>query len=205
MAGYKSIVISREMGSGGSFLGYYAAKELGFKFLDREILYKTSSRFGVAPAILQHHEEKSSGILERIIRNFSFGAPESAYIPPIKQAIYDKDLFLLESKVMNSIIDQFNAVIVGRGGFYALRNRHEVLRIFVHAPLEFRIKRVMEVRKTADYKEIKSLILESDRSRAKFVKDILGVNWTDSKNFHLCIDSSVVDFHTILEIVKKFF
>lgn len=201
---YKSIAISRQMGSGGSYISYLAAKELGFKYLDREILHEASIHLGVDSGMLEHQEERSSGILENIISMFSFGTPE-AYVPPVKRSIYDKDLFQLECKIMNRIADRYNAVIVGRGGFYALKDRPEVIRVFIHAPLEFRIKRVMEVRNIADYGEIRSMVVESDRRRAKFVKDIIGVNWTDSKNFHFCIDSSAVDFRSVLEIIMKFF
>ena len=202
---YKSITISRQMGSGGFYIGYLAAKELGFKYLDREILYEASTYLGMDSGLLEHQEEKSSGMLENIIRMFSSGTPEAAYAPPVKRTIYDKDLFQLECKIMNRIVDQNSAVIVGRGGFYALKNRPEVIHVFIHAPLEFRIKRVMEVRKIADYGKIRSMVIESDHRRAKFVKDIIGVDWTDSKNFHLCIDSSAVDFRSVLEIIMKFF
>jgi cytidylate kinase len=136
---------------------------------------------------------------------FSFGTLETAYVPPTKRPIYDKDLFQLECKIMNRMIDQYSAVIVGRGGFYALKNRPEVIHVFIHAPLEFRIKRVIEVRKIADYGKIRSMVIESDHRRAKFAKNIIGVNWMDSRNFHLCIDSSAVDFRSVLEIIMKFF
>jgi cytidylate kinase len=202
---YKSITISRQMGSGGFYIGYLAAKELGFKYLDREILYEASTYLGMDSGLLEHQEERSSGILENIIRMFSFGTLETAYVPPTKRPIYDKDLFQLECKIMNRMIDQYSAVIVGRGGFYALKNRPEVIHVFIHAPLEFRIKRVIEVRKIADYGKIRSMVIESDHRRAKFAKNIIGVNWMDSRNFHLCIDSSAVDFRSVLEIIMKFF
>jgi cytidylate kinase len=200
---YASIAISRQMGSGGSYIGYLAAKELGFKYLDREILHEASTYFGVDSRILKHQEEKSSGILENILTMFSFGTPE-AYVPPTTRPVYDKDLFKLESKIMNRMVEQYNSVIVGRGGFYALKDRPEVIRVFIHAPLEFRIKRVMEARKIVDYGEVRSIVVESDRSRSKFVKDIIGINWMESKNFHLCIDSSSVDFRLVFEIIRKF-
>jgi cytidylate kinase len=201
---YKSITISRQMGSGGSYIGYLASKELGLKYIDREILYEASTYLGMDSELLEQQEGKSSGILENIIRMFSIVTPESGYVPPVKRPMYDKDLFQLEFKIINRLADQCSAIIVGRGGFYALKDRPEVIHVFIHAPLEFRIKRVMQIRKNADYGEIRHIVVESDRQRAKFVKDILGVNWTDSKNFHLCIDSSVIDFHSVLGIIKKF-
>jgi cytidylate kinase len=202
---YKAITISRQMGSGGTYIGYTIAKELGLKYLDREILQEASNRLGVDSSLLAHQEERSSGILENIMKMFVFGVPEAAYAPPAMRPVYDKDLFELECEIMNRTVDRYRAVIVGRGGFHGLKDRPDVLRVLIHAPLEFRIKRVMETRKNADYGDIRSLVVESDSRREKFVKDIIGVNWMDSKNFHLCIDSSAADFRSILEIIMKIF
>jgi hypothetical protein len=90
---YKSITISRQMGSGGSYIGYIAAKELGFMYLDREILHEASIHLGVDSGLLEHQEERSSGIHENIIRMFLFGTLEAAYVPSMKRSVYDKDLF----------------------------------------------------------------------------------------------------------------
>lgn len=202
---FKSIVISRLMGSGGSYIGYLAAKELRFRYLDREILREASDRLGLDTALVEQAEERSAGIIENLLRSFSSGVPETAFVPPMGRSVYERDLFQLESSIMNRVVDRFSAVIVGRGAFYALKDRPEVLRVFIHAPLEFRIRRVMEVRKISDYEKIKSQVVESDRRRTKFVKDIIGVNWMDARNFHLSIDSSIVDFPSILGIIKSFF
>ncbi len=205
MGKFRSIVVSRLMGSGGSYIGYLAARELGFRYLDREILREASERLGVDPALVEHAEERSAGIIENLLRSFSSGAPESAFIPPSGRAVYERDLFELESTIMNRVVDKFSAVIVGRGAFHALKDRPEVLRVFVHAPLEFRIRRVMESRKTADYESIRSIVIESDRRRTRFVKDIIGVNWMDARNFHLCVDAGAMDFRSILGMIKTFF
>jgi len=202
---YKSIVVSRQMGSGGTYVGYMAAKELGLQYLDREILHEASLRLGMDSGSLAHHEERSSGVFENIIKMFSFGTPEVTYTPPVTRPVYDRDLFLLESKIMNSTIDRYGAVIVGRGAFFALKDRPEVLRVFIHAPLDFRVKRIMKAKKMTDYEEAKALVLESDRNRVKFVREVIGVHWRDARNFHLCIDSGAIDFQSVLDIVLKYF
>lgn len=193
------------MGSGGSYIGYLAARELGFKYLDRQIISEAADRLGVDARILEQREERSSGLFENLLRNFTFGTPESAFVPPMGRPVYDGDVFAIESEIMKRIVDESNAVIVGRGGFYALRGHPDVLRVFIHAPLEFRVRRVMETRKIADYKTVKTRVIESDSRRTKFVRDIMGANWRDARNFHLSIDSSVIDFNSILDMIKKYF
>jgi len=197
----KVITISRQMGSGGSYVGYSAAKELGFQYIDREILRQAAERLHTDPEALEHLEERSPGLLEKITQGFSYGMPEIAVSPIRKQAVDYKELFALEGKIMNEIVDHCRAVIVGRGGFYVLRNRPEVFKVFIHAPLEFRLARLMTAQKTNDIKEIKARLKESDQVRARFIKEIAGLDWMDSRNYHLCFDSSVIDFSTITTVI----
>ena len=115
-------------------------------------------------------------------------------MPPLGHPVYDRDLFALVCGIMNHIVDHYSAVIMGSGGFHALKDRPDVVSVFIHAPLEFRIKRVMEVMGIKDVKKAQADIRESDREKTKFVRDVLGLDWTDARNFHLCIDSSLAGF-----------
>jgi len=193
----KAITLSRQMGSGGSYIGYLAARELGFKFIDREVLRQAADHLGTEVSQLEHQDERSSGLIEKLIRGFFLGAPEAATTAHhLKRPVYDRDLFSLECRIMSEIAERYSAVIIGRGGFHALRKRPEgsVIRVFIHAPLEFRVQRVMKARNIVDAAEARSIIEESDRRRARFIRDMVGVEWTDAKNYHLCIDSSVAGF-----------
>ncbi|MGE5800533.1 MAG: AAA family ATPase [Syntrophaceae bacterium] len=201
---HRAITLSRQMGRGGSYIGYLAARELGFKFIDREVLRQAADHLGTEVSQLEHQDERSSGLIEKLIRGFFLGAPEAATTARhLKRPVYDRDLFSLECRIMNEIAERYNAVIIGRGGFHALRKRPEgsVIRVFIHAPLEFRVQRVMKARNIVDAAEARSIIEESDRRRARFIRDMVGVEWTDAKNYHLCIDSSVAGFPRSVEMI----
>ncbi|MGE5854980.1 MAG: AAA family ATPase [Syntrophaceae bacterium] len=201
---HRAITLSRQMGSGGSYIGYLAARALGFKFIDREVLRQAADHLGTEVSQLEHQDERSSGLIEKLIRGFFLGAPEAATTARhLKRPVYDRDLFSLECRIMNEIAERYNAVIIGRGGFHALRKRAEgsVIRVFIHAPLEFRVQRVMKARNIVDAAEARSIIEESDRRRARFIRDMVGVEWTDAKNYHLCIDSSVAGFPRSVEMI----
>lgn len=197
------ITISRQMGSGGSYTGYLLARELGFTYVDREILRLAAKHMGTDEKWLGRYDERSSGIIANILRGFSFGTPEAALVPPLQMPVYDRDLFVLECRIMNDIADRYSAVIVGRGGFHALRDRPLVVRVFIHAPLEFRVKRLMKVQDISSFDEAKSMVEESDRKRARFIKDMVGVDWTDAKNYHLCIDMSAFGFSESVEMIVR--
>jgi CMP/dCMP kinase len=198
-----AITVSRQMGSGGSYIGYLAAWQLGFKYVDREILREAATRLGTDARSLERHDERSCGIVEKVVTGFTFGTPEMAYVPPINRPVYDKDLFAVESQIMKEIVEQHSAVIVGRAGFHVLRERRGVVRVFIHAPLEFRVKRIMQVQRFTDEKEARTHVEESDRRRTKFVRDMVGVDWTDARNYHLCIDSSAVGFPSSAEMIVR--
>jgi cytidylate kinase len=195
-----SIAISRQIGSGGTYIGYLAAKRLGFQYVDREILREAARQLEVDVGVLEGLDQRSSGLVENLIRAFTFGTPD-ARNAPLRKPIYQKDLFAVEYRIMNEIAERYNAVIVGRAGFYALRNRSRVIRVFVHAPLEFRVRRLMKVQSLTDDREAQMLVEETDRRRAKFIKDMTGADWYDTRNYHLCIDASVIDFDTSVAII----
>jgi cytidylate kinase len=200
---HTSVTISRQIGSGGSYIGYLVARELGFTYIDREILRRAAEHLGTEPGLLEHYEERSSSFIENILTRFTFGVSEMAYVPPLQQPVYDRDLFAIESRIMHDIADRYNSVIVGRGGFFALKDRSDVVRVFIHAPEEFRVRRVMQVQNIADAQEAARKVRESDQRRARFVKNVLGVSFTDAKNYHLCIDASQAGFSESVAMIIR--
>jgi cytidylate kinase len=195
-----TIAISRQMGSGGTYIGYLTAKRLGSQYVDREILREAARQLEIDVGILESLDQRSSGLVENLIRAFTFGTPD-ARCAPLRKPVYERDLFAVECRIMNEIADRYNAVIVGRAGFYALRNRSRVVRVFVHAPLEFRVRRIMKVQCLTDIREAQTLVEETDRRRAKFIRDMTGADWTDARNYHLCIDASVIDFDSSVDMI----
>jgi cytidylate kinase len=196
-----TITISRQMGSGGVYIGHLVAKELGFKYFDREILRQAAERFGTDVGMLEDIAERSPGIIETIIKAFSYGTPTAGTLQPMRQPVYSKDLFTLECKIIEEIANQYNAVIIGRAGFYALREQPRVIHVFIHAPLEFRVKRVMKVQNITDIRKARSKVKDSDRNRTKYIRDMAGLDWTDSRNFHLCVDSSFISFSETAKMI----
>jgi len=196
-----AITISRQMGSGGSYVGYLVSRELGFRYVDREVLSRAANLMGTSEDWAALYDERSSTIVEDLLKSLTFGTPEAASLIPPKPPVYDRKLFALECRIMNDIVDRSHAVIVGRAGFYALRNRPGVIRLFIHAPREFRVRRIMEVRNIQAIEEARAVVDESDRNRAVFIRDMTGYLWSDARNFHLSVDSSAVGFPAITEMV----
>jgi cytidylate kinase len=184
------ITVSRQMGSGGTFIGYQVAQQLGFSYLDREILRQAAAFLKKDEASLEEREEKSSGFIENFLRAFAMGGPEASYAPK-EQPVYDRNLFAVEGQIIREMAKKDNIVIMGRGAFFLLRGYRNALHLFVHAPKHYRVGQVMVAYALKDAREAQAKVEESDKRRAKFIKDMTGVEWTDARNYHLSMDSSI--------------
>jgi cytidylate kinase len=195
------ITVSRQIGSGGSYVGHEVAKELGITYVDREILRQAAKHLGRDDKSLEAYEERSSGFMQNLVSLLSLGTPESPYLPPSERPVYDRDLFELEGKIINKIAAEYDAVIIGRGAFHLLKDLPGALHVFIHAPRDFRVRRLMKALPTSSPAEAQERVDESDRRRAKFFKDMTGASWTDARNYHLCIDSSLLGLRKSIQII----
>ena len=195
------ITIARQFGSGGSFIGKALAGRLGFRYFDREILKQAADILGAQESTLSGREEKLSGFLLDFIRPFIVGSPEAAYVPPPMHAVYDRELFEAESRVIREIGGKFDAVIVGRGARHVLAGQPGLVNVFIHAPRDFRVARVMEIYRMDDAQEAGKLVDRSDRNRARFIETMTGEDWTDLRNYHLSIDSGRTGLKAAQEMV----
>lgn len=116
-----AVTISRQTGSGGTYVGYLAAKMLGFRYVDREILQKAAQEMGTDVRELELQDERSSGLIETILKGFAIGAPFSGMMRHARP-IYDRDLFASERKIVQDIAGKYNAVFIGRAAFHMLRD-----------------------------------------------------------------------------------
>ncbi len=203
MEQFRIVTVSRLMGSGGGYVGYLAAKELGFRYVDREILREAARKLGTDVRLLEEIDGRSSSLLKSIVRSFGMGAPEAISQPPPTLPVYERDLFDLQSRIMREIADQYDAVIIGRGAFHVLRSREGVIHVFIHAPEAFRVNRVMKVQNITDFNKARSLVRESDQGRKKFIRDMTGSDWMDARNYHLCVDTSTVGLPACVEMIVK--
>ncbi|MDA8106131.1 MAG: cytidylate kinase-like family protein [Nitrospiraceae bacterium] len=195
------ITISRQMGSGGSYIGQRLSKRLGIKYVDRDILRRTMEYLGEDEKQLEFREERVSGLLENFLRGFIHGSPEAAYLPPPIRPVYDPELFKTEALVIQKIAGEHDSVIVGRAAFHVLRGRSGLISVFLHAPEEFRIKRLMELYRISGRSEAAELVRESDKERGRFIKTVSGMDWNNSLCYHLCIDTAFAGLDAAEEII----
>ena len=145
---------------------------------------------GHPSAGLAAQEEKHCGFLDQLMNILSFGSPEAPYTPILELPMYSRDLYEVERGVMLRLVSQAPSVLVGRGGFVALRGRERTLHVSLGADLEFRIRRLLERGKAAGADAARAAIVASDRERAAFIRAIAGLDWRAPRNFDLVLDVS---------------
>ena len=172
------ITIAREHGSGGRTIGRIVADRLGIPFYDRELIYLAAKESGFAEDFVKAAEEKPS-------RSFLY----NMYMTGQSLSISDQ-IFVAQSKVICDIADKGPCVIVGRCSDYILRDRKQCLRVFIHAPLEERLRRVSE-----EYGEtapnIRAYVEKLDKKRAGYYNSSTLQRWGAAENYHICIDSTI--------------
>lgn len=182
------ITISREYGSGGRAIGEKLAKELGIPFYNKELILMAAKESGLSEEYIKKAEQQKS-------TSFLYGLYMGAQQLPMNDQI-----FLIQSKIIREIAEKGPCVIVGRCADYVLRERKDLLSVFIHAPLSFRAQRAQKVyEKTA--RNIEDFVRKKDKKRAAFYNYFSQNKWGDARHYHLAI-SSVYGVDFAVEVLK---
>ena len=168
------ITIAREHGSSGKQIGKLVAEKLGIPFYYKEMIALAAHESGLDQEFISDVHKNSPDILRELYLSTRVV----------------QDAIEAQEKIIRKIADNGSCVIVGRSADYVLKDYENVVRVFVHAPMEFRIGRVREVYGDT-LKEAKRNIRRSDKARAAYYKHISGMRWGEAKNYELTVDSSV--------------
>ena len=168
------ITIAREHGSSGKQIGRIVADKLGIPFYYKEMMALAADESGLDREFIESINEKSPTMLHNLYLSTDV----------VQRAV------AAQEKVIKEIAEKGSCVIVGRAADYVLRDNEDLVRIFVYAPDEFRINRIMEV--YGDSREsAKKHIRRSDEARASYYRKISGLEWGGVHNYDLVLNSSV--------------
>ena len=168
------ITIAREHGSSGKQIGKLVAERLGIPFYYKEMTALAA---------------QESGMHKEFISDINANSPATLHSLYLSTDVIQQGV-AAQNKVIRKIADQGSCVIIGRAADYVLRDYEDVVRIFIYAPEEYKIKRVMEVYGDSA-EDAKKNVRKADGARASYYKNISGQTWGDRRNYELVIDSSV--------------
>ena len=196
------ITISRQLGSGGAYIGQQLAKKLNVFFADREIIRKAAEELSTLEENLESREEKKLSFWDSFIK--STPQPTGVYMAPVLPILEftDNELFAVQSDIIRRIADEGPAVIIGRCGFEVLRPHPNHISIFMHANKEFRTNRI-QMAYNLPYAEAERMIGKSDKERAAYCKTFTRKEWTDKLNYDISIDTSKLGIDNTIEFILK--
>lgn len=174
--GIPVITISREYGSGGRMIGKRLAEELGILFYNKELIFMAAKESGLSEEYIKKTEQMKA-------TSFLYGLYMGA-----RQLPMNDQIFLVQSKIIRQVAEEGPCVIVGRCADYVLRERRDLMNVFIHAPLELRIQRAIEEYEK-DANNIVDIVKKRDKQRAAFYNYFSQHKWGDSRNYHLTVNS----------------
>ena len=187
------ITISREFGSGGRTIGKMVAEKLGIPCYDAEIIQKMADETGFAPDYVKEAGEYSPGsFLSAAFSNRMFG--------PTNEDI----LWQHQYRVITELAEKGPCIIVGRCADYVLEDKADCLKVFIHADLEFRAKRIVEVygeRAESPEERIK----DKDKRRAAYHRFYTNMKWGYAQNYDLTLNSGVLGIDNCVDIITSLF
>ena len=187
------ITISREFGSGGRTIGKKVAENLGIPCYDAELIQKMAMESGFSEAYVKEVGEGASG-------GFVANAFNSRAFGPTNE---DR-LWEIQYKVITELAEKESCVIVGRCADYILRDKADCLNVFVHADVEFRKKRLIDVygeREAAPEERLK----EKDKRRAAYHRFYTDRKWGYSQNYHISLNSGVLGIEKCVDIITQLY
>lgn len=192
------ITIARQYGSGGRTIGEMLANRLGIHFYDKELMKLASEDSGINERLFNTADEKvKQSVFSKMFKSDKAYTGE-VISPESGGFISDDNLFNYQAKVVKELAEKENCVIVGRCADYVLKDYDHVLSVFIHGPKDFCMQEAAK-KINLTGKELERFITKTDKERADYYKYYTGREWTDARNYDLCLDSSKLGFERCVE------
>lgn len=187
------ITISREFGSGGRTIGKKVAEKLGIPCYDAQIIQEMAKETGFTPDYVEEAGEYApGGFLASAFTNRAFG--------PTNEDI----LWVCQNNVIVDLARNGPCVIVGRCADYILKDQADCLKVFIHASMDFRANRIVEVYGERDQSPEERL-RDKDKRRAAYHRFYTNMKWGYAQNYHLTLDSGTLGIDQCVDIIARLY
>lgn len=191
----KIITISREFGSGGRTIGREVANRLGIPFYEKELVDQIALESGFAPKFVEEHGEHAPGT-SRLSYAFAHQG-----VPGIMNGLSTADfLWNIQCSVILQLAEQGPCVIVGRNADYILKDRDDVLDVYIHADKEFRADRIVRLYGESE-KSPMTRLAEKDKRRQINYQHYTGRTWGTAQNYDICLNSGELGIENCVDII----
>lgn len=197
---YRVITIEREFGSGAAEIAASLADHLHWKLWDQALTQEIANVAHVDPSAVMCCDERRDSRFHRLAKTFWRGSYERS-MPLTESQTFDADCMVrMMESITARIAAEGNAVVVGRGAPYFLRERNDTFRVFLYAPQPEKIRRLMAAgTRQADAEELVETV---DRERMTFIKHYFNADWPTRWLYHLMINTAIGDEKVIRTILN---
>ncbi len=194
------ITIEREYGCGGGEIAQLVAARLGWKLWDQRLTEEIARLANCPKAIVEAREERNDPLYYRLFKSFLRGSYEGSINAPKLNLVDSETILKTTRRVVEHVAEKGSCVIVGRGSQQFLKNRQDTLRVFLYAPREDKVHRLLGRGKSE--KEAEELVDSVDRERADFIQKYFNVEWPDRAIYHAMLNTVIGDEGTVNMILS---
>ena len=187
------ITISREFGSGGRFIGEEVAKKLGIAYYDKNIINEIAEKSGLSPEYIQENAELSP---KKGLFAYAFAGRDITG-KSVEDLVYEA-----QRKVILELAEKESCVIIGRNADYILKDRDDVLNVFIHGDAPEKIQRITRLYNVEEQKAVK-MMEDIDKRRMANYNFYTNQKWGKADNYTLCLNSSQLGYDRCEKIIME--
>ena len=187
------ITISREFGSGGRFIGEEVARKLGISYYDKNIISQIAEKSGLSLEYIQENAELSpkKGLFAYALAGRDITGKS------VEDMVYEA-----QRKVILDLAKKEPCVIIGRNADYILKDRDDVLNVFIHGDMPEKIQRITDLYNVEKQKAVK-MMEDTDKRRKTNYNFYTDQNWGKASNYTLCLNSSQLGYDRCEKIIME--
>ncbi len=198
------ITISRGFGAGGSSVAKLVADELGAELVDATLVSEVARRLVYPASAVESADERPETFIDRLLGSLRYLAPAQALAlqPRRGETVVEPrwEIVNLTQELIREVASHGNAVVVGRGGAFVLRDHPNALHVFLRASDEVRIEAIMR-RMLVSEQVARERLRKIDAERAAYIRQLYHADWHDIANYDLVINTGRLGYAAAAELI----
>ena len=195
------VAIGRQFGCGGREIGRRVAELLGIAYYDKELLHEAAQSSGMSAEVFEAADERTPKFFPSLWP-LNLAMAGSTFIGETPMS--DDSIYKAQCQVMKDLVDRKPCVIVGRTADYVLRDYCPVISVFLHAPIDDRVKRIMERGDCDTPEAAEKRADKANKLRAEYYNFYTDKVWGHADSYDLCIDSSLLGIEGTAQLIVDF-
>ncbi|MDE6145632.1 MAG: cytidylate kinase-like family protein [Muribaculaceae bacterium] len=194
------ITVGRQMGSGGRELGRLLAERLNAEFFDKKLLLEAAQESGLIPELMERDDERGPGLFSGAMA-FTMGLMSQVSVDCSSghDAVYRA-----QSEVIRRLGQEKNCVIVGRTADYVLRDHPRCINIFVSAPEDECVKRLLSRGDRQTESEARAMVRKINKLRASYYNFYTDRQWGMASSYDLTVNSALMPMEELADFVADY-